>query len=74
MKGVGLLGLHCAVWHGDIGAFMLCVVVCINEFIICLFKHLSAEFDYQLITGNLKLWPLIILFILQKLKQPYPLS
>lgn len=45
MKGGGLFGLHCAVWRGDIGAYMLCVVVnnCINEFIIGLFKHLSAE-------------------------------
>lgn len=43
MKGVGLFDLHCAVWHGDIGAYMLCIVVCINEFIIDLFKHLSAE-------------------------------
>lgn len=42
MKGVGLFGLHCAVCHGDIGVYMLCVV-CINEFIIGLFKHLSAE-------------------------------
>lgn len=45
MIGAGLCGLHCAVWHGDIGAYMLCVVGsnCINEFSIGLFKHLSAE-------------------------------
>lgn len=40
MKGVGLFGLHSALRHGDIGAFMLRVVVnnCIKEFIIGLFN------------------------------------